>query len=73
MDRRVVDAREFGHPAPNVRAARVELAPLRNRIEDPEIRRGVGTAAGHPLAIPPLPDGCRCSVSSVRDVICHQM
>ena len=41
--------RELGHPPPHVVAVGVEAQPLGDRVEDPEVRRGVGAGAGHPL------------------------
>src|SRR5579859_252395 len=36
-------------PAADIGAAGIELLALKDRIEDAEIGRGVGAAAGHPL------------------------
>ena len=40
---------KFRDPAPHVVAGRIETLSLRDRIEDTEIRRGIGAAAGRPL------------------------
>ncbi len=41
--------RELGHPAADIGPLRVELLSLQDRIEDAEIRRGVGAGPGDPL------------------------
>ena len=41
---------QLGHPAPHVVAVGVELLALGDRVEDPEVRRGVGAGAGRPTA-----------------------
>src|SRR3978361_270803 len=40
-------AGELRHPALDIGSAWIELLALQDRIEDPEIGRGVGAAAGH--------------------------
>src|SRR5512143_2697365 len=40
---------QLGHPAPDVRPVGIELRSLADRIEDAEIRGGVGTAPRGPL------------------------
>ena len=42
---------QLGHVAADVGAVGVELLRLGDRVEDPEVGRGVGAAAGHPLPV----------------------
>jgi hypothetical protein len=46
-----VEVTQLGHPAPDILAGRVELQSLADRVEDPEVRRGVRAAAGDPLPV----------------------
>src|SRR5579862_2660334 len=44
-------AGEFGDPAPDVVAVRIEFFALQNRVENAEIGRGVGARAHYPLPV----------------------
>src|ERR1700675_1797316 len=46
MDQACRQARELRHPAPDIGAVGIELLALQDRIEDPEIGRGVGARTG---------------------------
>ena len=45
------EVRKLGDPAAYVGAVGVEPAALAGRVEDPEVRRGVGAGPGHPLPV----------------------
>ena len=55
--------RELRDPAPHICTVRIELLALRRRVEDPEVRRGVGATPGHPL--PPVLVGGQVEVHEV--------
>ena len=46
---RALQVWELGDPAADVLAGGVELPALGDRVEHPEVRRGVGACAGNPL------------------------
>src|SRR5688572_7749686 len=49
VDRFAVELCQLWHPSPNIFAVRIELLTLRCRIEHPEVRGGIGSAACGPL------------------------